>query len=31
MVTHERNIAAHARSRLFMKDGLIERVEEDGS
>jgi len=31
MVTHERNIAAHARSRLFMKDGLIERVEEDVS
>lgn len=27
MVTHEREIAACARSRLFMKDGLVERVE----
>ena len=27
MVTHEREIAACARSRLFMKDGLIEKIE----
>lgn len=27
MVTHEPDIAAHARQRLFMKDGLIERIE----
>jgi len=27
MVTHEPHIAAHARARLFMKDGLIERTE----
>ncbi|MBN2450602.1 MAG: ABC transporter ATP-binding protein, partial [Lentisphaeria bacterium] len=31
MVTHETEIAAHARSRLHMRDGLVERVEgEDG-
>jgi putative ABC transport system ATP-binding protein len=28
MVTHEAEVAAHARHRLFMRDGLIERVEE---
>ena len=27
MVTHEPDIAAHARQRLFMKDGKIERIE----
>lgn len=27
MVTHEKDIAAHARKRLYMKDGLIERIE----
>ncbi|MFB3789316.1 MAG: ABC transporter ATP-binding protein [bacterium] len=27
MVTHERDIAAYAKSRLFMRDGLIERIE----
>jgi putative ABC transport system ATP-binding protein len=27
MVTHESNIAAHAKHRLYMKDGLIERIE----
>ncbi len=27
MVTHEDHIAAHARSRLHMKDGVIERLE----
>lgn len=29
MVTHEPEIAAHARRRLFMKDGRIERIEGD--
>ena len=29
MVTHEPEIAAHARNRLFMKDGLIEKIEKD--
>jgi putative ABC transport system ATP-binding protein len=29
MVTHEPDIAAHAQARLYMKDGLIERVEGD--
>jgi len=28
MVTHESHIAAYARNRLLMKDGLVERVEE---
>ena len=28
IVTHEADIAAHARHRLYMRDGLIERVEE---
>ena len=27
MVTHEPDIAAHAQTRLYMKDGLVERVE----
>jgi len=27
MVTHESHIAAHARHRLYMKDGMIERIE----
>ncbi|MDP8245473.1 MAG: ABC transporter ATP-binding protein [Candidatus Hinthialibacter antarcticus] len=27
MVTHEQDIAAHARKRLYMKDGRIERIE----
>lgn len=27
MVTHERDIAEYAKSRLFMRDGLVERVE----
>jgi ABC-type lipoprotein export system ATPase subunit len=27
MVTHEPDIAAHARQRLYMKDGRIERIE----
>ncbi|MBZ0257199.1 ABC transporter ATP-binding protein [bacterium] len=27
MVTHEEDIAAHAKKRLYMKDGLIERIE----
>ena len=31
MVTHERNIASFARSQLFMKDGVVERVVENGS
>jgi putative ABC transport system ATP-binding protein len=31
MVTHETHIAAHARKRLFMKDGKIERIEESGA
>ncbi len=31
MVTHEAHIAAYARSRLFMKDGLIERAEGEGA
>ncbi len=26
MVTHESHIAAHARKRLHMKDGIIERI-----
>jgi putative ABC transport system ATP-binding protein len=29
MVTHESHIAAHARARLHMKDGLIDRIEEE--
>jgi putative ABC transport system ATP-binding protein len=29
MVTHEPHIAAYASHRMFMKDGLIERIEED--
>jgi len=29
MVTHEQHIASHARARLYMKDGLIERMEGD--
>ena len=29
MVTHESHIAKHAKSRLYMKDGLIERIEGD--
>jgi putative ABC transport system ATP-binding protein len=29
MVTHEPDIAAHTQARLYMKDGLIERVEGD--
>ena len=29
MVTHESNIAAHARSKLHMLDGLIERIDGD--
>jgi putative ABC transport system ATP-binding protein len=27
MVTHESHIAKHAKSRLYMKDGVIERIE----
>jgi len=27
MVTHERDIAAYAKNRLFMRDGVIERIE----
>jgi putative ABC transport system ATP-binding protein len=30
MVTHETHIAAHAKSRLHMKDGVIEKIEKDG-
>jgi putative ABC transport system ATP-binding protein len=30
MVTHEAHIAAHARRRLYMKDGAIERIEGSG-
>jgi putative ABC transport system ATP-binding protein len=26
MVTHETHIAAHAKNRLHMKDGLIDRI-----
>ena len=29
MVTHEADIAAHARHRLYMRDGVVERVEGD--
>jgi ABC-type lipoprotein export system ATPase subunit len=29
MVTHESHIAAHAQKRLHMKDGQIEKVEEN--
>ncbi len=29
MVTHEHDIAAHARHRLHMKDGVIDRIERD--
>jgi len=29
MVTHETHIAAHAKSRLHMKDGLIEKIDRD--
>jgi len=29
MVTHEQDIAAHAQHRLFMKDGVIDRIERD--
>lgn len=29
MVTHESHIAKHAKSRLYMKDGAIERIEEE--
>ncbi len=29
MVTHEQDIAAHARHRLHMKDGLVDRIERD--
>ena len=31
MVTHEANVAAHASRRIHMRDGRIERIEEDGS
>jgi putative ABC transport system ATP-binding protein len=31
MVTHDPNIASHARQRLFMLDGRIERIEGDPS
>ena len=27
MVTHEQDVAAYAKHRMFMKDGLIERIE----
>ena len=27
MVTHEPDIAGHAKSRLFMRDGKVERIE----
>jgi putative ABC transport system ATP-binding protein len=30
MVTHEADIAAYARRRVHMRDGLIERIEDDG-
>jgi len=30
MVTHENHIAAYAQNRLFMRDGMIERMEGDG-
>jgi putative ABC transport system ATP-binding protein len=30
MVTHETNIAAYAHNRLFMRDGMIERLEGNG-
>lgn len=30
MVTHESNVAEHARQRLHMRDGLIESIEGDG-
>jgi putative ABC transport system ATP-binding protein len=29
MVTHERDIAAHAQHRMHMKDGIIDRIERD--
>ena len=29
MVTHEHNVAAHARQRLYMLDGLVERIDGD--
>ena len=31
IVTHELTIAAHAESRLYMKDGLVEKIEGDGN
>ncbi|NLF17832.1 MAG: macrolide ABC transporter ATP-binding protein, partial [Lentisphaerae bacterium] len=30
MVTHELDIAAHARQRVFMRDGLVARIEGEG-
>jgi putative ABC transport system ATP-binding protein len=30
MVTHESHIAAHAKSRLYLRDGMIERIDGDG-
>ena len=29
MVTHEPDIAAYARRRIHMRDGLVERIEDD--
>jgi putative ABC transport system ATP-binding protein len=30
MITHEKDVASHAKQSLHMKDGLIERIEENG-
>ncbi len=29
MITHEPDIAQHAKNRIFMKDGIVERIEQD--